>query len=296
VWGASVNPGLLGLGTALSWGTGDFLARLSGRAVGPGRTLLVVFGISSLVLMPFALAPAQVILDDLTLTGRAGAVAACGIFLLAGTWLLYLSLTRGPLSVAVPIVSSYPVPLMVYGFLVGGFVPTPAMWMAMAATLVGVWIVGRAGHKTQHKEGHVQGRIGATIAICFATIAVFDVAIVLTGKLAADIGMPAALWSTRTVAFVALAGIFLVRRQSLGISAKWWGVLSVQGVIDLMGYVALFSAQTLGGTTTASVASSAYGVVTILLARTILKEVITLTQLAGMALVFAGVVAVTALS
>jgi len=291
-----MNPGLLGLGTALSWGTSDFLARLAGRAVGPGRTLLVIFGISTVVLAPFAVVPALAILDDVTLTGRAGLVVASGLSVLLGTWLLYLSLTRGPLSVAVPIVSSYPMPLMVYGLFVGGFTPTPALWAAMGATLCGVWIVSRAGHKIQHKEGHVQGRIGVTIAICIATIAVFDVAIVLTDHLATEIGLPAALWSSRAVAFVVLCSIFLMRRQALGISLKWWAVLSVQGVIELMGYVALFSAQTLGGTTVASVVSSAYGVVTILLARTILKEIITLPQLMGMALVFSGVVAVTALS
>ncbi|HEY9081168.1 DMT family transporter [Magnetovibrio sp.] len=288
-----MNPGILGLVTALSWGSSDFLARLSGRAVGPARTLVVIFAISSVLLAPFAM-------DAITAMRADGAlsmlVAATGLCVLLGTWLLYLSLTRGPLSVAVPIVSSYPVPLVVYGVAVGGFVPAPAMWAAIGATLCGVWIVSRAGHKVQHKDGHVQGRIGVTIAICIATILTFDVAIVLTDKLAAEIGLPAALWSTRTTAFAVLAAVFLMRRQSMNIGLKWWGVLSAQGAIELMGYMALFSAQTLGGTTIASVVSSAYGVVTILLARTILKEAMSLPQLMGMALVFAGVVAVTALS
>jgi len=288
-----MNPGFLGLGTALSWGTSDFMARLSGRAVGPGRTLLVVFAISSLLLTPFGFSVVGAMLDDGALSALVGVT---GLSVLVGTWLLYLSLTRGPLSIAVPIVSSYPVPLVVYGVAVGGFVPTPVMWAAIGATLIGVWVVSRAGHKLQHKDGHVQGRIGVTIAICIATIVVFDVAIVLTDKLADQVGLPAALWSTRATAFVVLATLFLARRQSMNIGLKWWGVLSAQGAIELMGYVALFSAQTMGGTTIASVVSSAYGVVTILLARTILKEAMSLMQLAGMALVFAGVVAVTALS
>jgi len=288
-----MNPGILGLGTALSWGTSDFLARLSGRAVGPGRTLFVVFGVSSLLLTPFGFPVVGAMLNDGALSALVGVT---GLSVLVGTWLLYLSLTRGPLSIAVPIVSSYPVPLVVYGVAVGGFVPAPVMWAAIGATLIGVWIVSRAGHKLQHKDGHVQGRIGVTIAICIATIVVFDLAIVLTDKLAAEVGLSAALWSTRATAFVALATLFLARRQSMNIGLKWWGVLSAQGAIELMGYVALFSAQTMGGTTIASVVSSAYGVVTILLARTILKEVMSLMQLAGMALVFAGVVAVTALS
>ena len=288
-----MNPGILGLGTALSWGASDFLARLSGRAVGPGRSLVVIFGISSVLLTPFAFPVAGTMLDDGALSALVGVT---GLSVLLGTWLLYLSLIRGPLSVAVPIVSSYPVPLVVYGVVVGGFVLTPAMWAAIGATLIGVWIVSRAGHKVQHKEGHVQGRIGVTIAICIATIIAFDVAIVLTDKLAAQVGLSAALWSTRTTAFLVLGGYFLARRQSMNIGLKWWGVLSAQGAIELMGYVALFSAQTMGGTTIASVVSSAYGVVTILLARTILKEAMSLAQLLGMAFVFAGVVAVTALS
>jgi len=288
-----MNPGFLGLGTALSWGTSDFMARLSGRAVGPGRTLFVVFGISSLLLTPFGFSVVGEMLDDGAISALVGAT---GLSVLVGTWLLYLSLTRGPLSVAVPIVSSYPVPLVIYGVVVGGFVLTPVMWAAIGATLFGVWIVSRAGHKVQHKDGHVQGRIGVTIAICIATILVFDVAIVLTDKLADQVGLPAALWSSRATAFMVLATLFLARRQSMNIGLKWWGVLSAQGAIELMGYVALFSAQTMGGTTIASVVSSAYGVVTILLARTILKEAMSLMQLAGMALVFAGVVAVTALS
>ena len=59
-----MNPGFLGLGTALSWGTSDFMARLSGRAVGPGRTLLAVFAISSLLLTPFGFSVVGAMLDD----------------------------------------------------------------------------------------------------------------------------------------------------------------------------------------------------------------------------------------
>ena len=45
-----MTPGLWGTGTAVCWGTADFVARFSGRAVGHHSSLLGMLGVGSLLL------------------------------------------------------------------------------------------------------------------------------------------------------------------------------------------------------------------------------------------------------
>ncbi len=45
-----MNPALWGLATALSWGSADFIARFTGRALGPQTALLGMLGASAVIL------------------------------------------------------------------------------------------------------------------------------------------------------------------------------------------------------------------------------------------------------
>ncbi|MEE9210461.1 MAG: hypothetical protein V3U23_08400, partial [Kiloniellales bacterium] len=45
-----MNPALWGLATALSWGSADFIARFTGRALGHQTALLGMLGVSAVIL------------------------------------------------------------------------------------------------------------------------------------------------------------------------------------------------------------------------------------------------------
>lgn len=288
-----MNPGLLGLGTAFAWGTADFMARFSGRAVGPDKVLLVVVSTSVLMLAPLAYWQGMDALLNPTV------ILLCsfaGVTTVIAMGLLFVVLARGPLSIVAPVLASYPVPLVLYALWGWNFTPTPFMWAAIAVTIAGVWIVARAGHRTPQKEGHAMGAIGLTVMLSLTAVASFDATMILIREATQHAGELTVIWATRVVAFVIIAGVFIVQKRPAAIERKWWGMLLVQAVLDTSGVVFLFWGQTGEGTAIATVVSSAYGVITVVLARTYLKEVISPLQLVGMLGVFGGAATLTALS
>ncbi|MEE8534873.1 MAG: EamA family transporter [Kiloniellales bacterium] len=73
-----MNPALWGLLTAVSWGSADFIARFTGRALGPRTALLAMLGVGAVA---FSL-----------LLWRRGVVPVLDP---AGWWLLLLSASKG---------------------------------------------------------------------------------------------------------------------------------------------------------------------------------------------------------
>lgn len=282
-----MNPGLSGLGAAFGWGLADFMARFNGRAIGTGRMLLVVLGLSTAMLTPFAM---TFDLSALWVLETQLIVAAAATATVAGLWLLYITLARGPLSVVVPIMGCYPAPLIVWAVLYDGLELTAAMVGALALTLAGVWIVARTAHKTQHKEGHALGRLSVTLGLALATVVAFDVYVVLMDHAVAVMGNVPAVWATRGGGFAIMVMVALARRQGVALPPRMWALLAAQGFLDAFGFVMLFTAEGEGGTALATIGSSAYGVVTVVMARVFLKEIVPAKSWFGIALVFAGVV------
>lgn len=288
-----MNSGLLGFGTAIAWGTGDYLARFSGRAIGADRVVFVVVGGSVLLLFPFAYWQGlSALLHPTALMW----IGAAGISSALSMWLLFMVLARGPLAVVSPILASYPLPLLPYALAFWDFAPTPAMYAAIAATLAGVWLVARAGHKTEHKDGHALGSFGTTVALTIVAVLSFDFVVIGIREASAYAGELAVIWASRVVAFSVIALSFLFQRKTLAIPAKWWLVLLAQAILDTSGGALLFWGQSGAGTTVATVVSTAYGVITVILARLHLREVLSFWHIVGMVLVFGGAAALSALS
>lgn len=288
-----MNPGLAGLSAAFSWGSGDFIARFNSRAIGADRTLVVVLGLSSLMLAPVALSADFSPLAD---PQTAAIVGAGAVATMAVLWLLYETLSRGPLSIVVPVLACYPAPLVLWAVLFEGLHISPPLAGAMVVVLVGVWIVARAGHRTQHKAGHALGRLSVTLMLALATVVGFDVYMLVMDRAVAALGNVPAIWITRSGAFVLMLAIAAFRRRGVSLTPRVWALLAAQGFLDAFGFVLLFTAEGDGGTALATVTSSAYGVVTVVLARVFLKEIVSFQGGLGMALVFAGVVTLSWLS
>jgi uncharacterized membrane protein len=71
-------------------------------------------------------------------------------------------------------------------------------------------------------------------------------------------------------------------------------VIAAQAGLDVIGYYTLYAAATGPNPEIAAMASSAYYVVTVIFSRIFLKERVGLVQVGGIALVFAGVVLLSA--
>src|SRR5262245_22619062 len=100
-----MTPGLWGSGTAICWGTADFVARFSGRAVVHLSSLLGMLSVGAVLLTGwmFIAHPAVTWSFEAILL-----VVLAGISLMAATLWLYQGVARGPISIVEPIVCSYP--------------------------------------------------------------------------------------------------------------------------------------------------------------------------------------------
>ena len=94
---------------------------------------------------------------------------------------------------------------------------------------------------------------------------------------------------------VAALGYLLVRGRPLLVPAGWRRPIVAQGTLDGLAYVALFAAAHGPGSVIAAVVGSSFAAVTVLLARFVLKEPMSLAQWAGIAMIVTGVAALSAL-
>ena len=83
--------------------------------------------------------------------------------------------------------------------------------------------------------------------------------------------------------------IFCALRRAPRYPVKSWPLLGVLAVADTLGYIFVYAGLAMENGEFAIVTSSAYSVVTILLARIILKEQVVPLQWLGVAVVIAGI-------
>lgn len=291
-----MTPGLWGGLTALSWGTADFVARFSGRAVGYRSALFGMLLVGSAVLSLWvwlAGIPLHWTPSGLWLLGTTG------ITTMLATLLLYQGLARGPVSIVSPIVGAYPALVVAFAVLAGAQ-PTPAQWAAMAATLAGIVIVARCASDFEgtgdfEEDGVTsRGSLRRTVAIALGSAVGFAVA-VFTAQLAVPIyGNLQTLWAARIVSLLSLAVLLLGHRERPVVPLPWWPALGAQGLLDAGGYLALYQGSYGAGSEIAAVTASAFGAVTALLARLILHEPIRGLQWIGIAIIFCGVAVLSA--
>lgn len=297
-----MTPGLWGSISAVSWGTADFIARFTGKKFGYVNALLGMLFVSCVFLAVwFVLDGAHAVwtLSSLLL------LILAGLCMLVGTLLLYVSLVQGPITVAAPIAGSYPA-LVVLIAVVLGSRPSLLQWIGTAVTLIGVVVVARGG-PAQAADGEATNgapdgtpsmRIRRTVAVAVGAAIIFALMISATQKVVPVVGSLQTLWFPRGLAFTLLLAFVIVRssrgRPRPSFPVRWWPVLVAQAGLDTGGYYALYAAATGPNPEIAAMASSAYYVVTVLLGRIILKERVTMGQVAGIALVFAGVITLSA--
>lgn len=276
---------LLGLLAALAWGTADFAARFSGRALGAIPAL-------------FAVMAAGVVAVGLVLMGQgeplptrlSGWAALYGLAMVTGALCLYEGLRRGRVSVVAPLAGAFPAWSLAFLVAFGDLRPAPAAWAAMAAVMIGVWIVARFAAETAEAP---EGR--GTVLLGLGSGLLFGLALAVGPLAAAEHGESQAVWLGRLIgALVLLLPAWRQRRGAAPAPRRWWVLAALQGLLDTMALLAVMKAGAGPDGAAAMVVSSTFGIVTIALARVVLREAVAPLQWAGMALTFGGVAALTA--
>jgi drug/metabolite transporter (DMT)-like permease len=286
-----MNSALVGLVAALSWGVHDFVARFPSRAVGPIPTVLAVTVSGLIVLSAWLLiggSAIRIVWPDLWL------VAVTGIFFALGTLALFTALALGPITLVAPIAGSYPALAMMLAVAQGAR-PSAWQWLAILGVMAGVLIVSRSGGRYEESGELPPGKLKIVLGLAF--LASFGFAIALTaGQAAAPIyGEVETVWLARLFGLAAIGALYLWRSPGAPLPMRWLPLLGLMGCLDVLALGTITAAGNLPDPAFATVVSSAFGAVTVLLARVILKEPIAPLQLAGMALIFGGVAALAGL-
>ena len=87
---------------------------------------------------------------------------------------------------------------------------------------------------------------------------------------------------------VAAFGWLVIRGRPVLVPAGWRWPVAAQGVLDGVAYLALFAAAHGPGSVIAAVVASSFAAVTVVLARVVLREPMSVAQWAGIAMIVAG--------
>ncbi len=280
-----MNPALWGLATALGWGSADFIARFTGRAMGHQTALLGMLGVSAVVFSLVVWQGAQPLVWD---PSGWWLVALTGLGIMGATLLLYWGLARGPVTIVAPIAGSYPA--LNVGLAVAlGARPTPVDWAAMLAVMLGVVTVARSARSFEDPASYTRAQLRFTIGLAVGAALAFSGTIAVAQQASYIYGELQTVGMARWVGLAACAMLFLVRRQAPRLPRRWWPWISLQGLLDGGAYLALLAGSQGPGAEIAVVVGSGFGAVTVLLARIVLREAMTWAQWGGVVMIVAGV-------
>ena len=278
---------LLGVGAAASWGVGDFTARFLGRAIGVPQAMLGIMLVGSLAVGVYVAASGEALVWE---PSGLWLLVLNGVATLLATMMLFDALTRGPVSLGSPMVSSYPafaVPMTV----VFGARPEPIHWAAMAATLGGIWLVALAVSRIEGggRPEYAPAVLRRAVLMAIGSAFFFAVALLAADHAIERYGLPLTLLSGRLVGALVMAAAFLVMRRVPRMPVSAWPLIAFLALVDTIGYVFVYAGLAQENGEFAIVTSSAYSVVTILLARIFLREQVVPLQWLGVAIVIAGI-------
>jgi drug/metabolite transporter (DMT)-like permease len=269
----------LALGASLTWGLADFFGPLKGRTLGALRVLVYV-QLGGLVAIALIVAIRGKGPADL---GALFAIPAA-ISGTLGLYAYYRGMAVGAMSIVAPIAGISAAVPVICGIATGDR-PSLWQWLGIAAALGGVFLASRE----PGKGGRVAAGVGLALLAAIGFGGYFPP---MHAAGTADFWW-AALIFRMTSASVILA-VVAVRRPSLAVQPVQMSLLALIGIGDMLGNLLFAAASTSGLVSITSVLASLYPIVTVLLARLILKERVARSQEAGIVLTLAGVALISA--
>jgi drug/metabolite transporter (DMT)-like permease len=289
---------LLGLATALCWGSADLLARFATRSIGTFRTMLYM-QLTGFLLLTAAmhwLGGWGHLTDGSGWQVWAWGIGA-GVLNTSGTLALYRSFEIGKMSVVAPISAAYPALTMMLAALSGERL-TAARFAGIALIIGGVVLVAH-GEQLPGDANVLDGTRPAKrflgVGWALLSAAGFGVMFWLLGvRVVPMMGAAPSVWLIRLTSVAATALVMLAMNQPAklpALAANRW-ILGI-GLLDTSAYVFNNYGLLHEQVSVVSVLASLYGAVTVGLAAAILKEKITQVQRLGILGIFAGIVLIS---
>ena len=276
----------LGILSALSFGVGDFLARFSSQEVGFKNSLffmLVVGSIFCIFIFFFwgdGLAPNAIGLSNSFLSG---------ILIMFGLLCLYRGLQMGPVSIVAPIVAINPLFVFSIRFALGSE-PTLIQWISTLIVISGAVFVSISAESHQESLGLTKKQIKDSVIISFMSSVMLALGLVFSQEASNTLNTLETVIYIRFFSLLGIATLLLFTKSKIFLTKKSIPILFFQGILETTGYFCLVYAYAFDRVSIAVVISSGFGLVTVILARFILKETISKIQASGICLSFLGVV------
>ena len=264
----------LALGASLTWGFADFFGPLKGRTLGALRALVYV-QVGGLVVIALIVAVRGKGPEHL---GALLAIPAA-ISGTLGLYAYYRGMAVGAMSIVAPIAGISAAVPVIFGIATGDR-PSSWQWLGIAAALGGVFLASREPGKGR--------RVAAGVGL--ALLAAIGFGGYFPPMHAA--GVADFWWASLIFRMTSASVVFAVvaiKRPSLAAPPVQVSILALIGIGDMLGNLLFAAASTSGLVSITSVLASLYPIVTVVLARLVLKERVARSQEAGIALTLAGV-------
>jgi drug/metabolite transporter (DMT)-like permease len=282
---------LLGVATAVSWGSADFLARFATRSVGSVRALLGMqtWGAIFVTILLLFVRDWGHLFDGSGWQPWAWGILAGAINTFA-MLALYRAFEIGKLSLAGPVSSSYPALTVVLSLFSGERLSVYRA-IGIVAAMLGVLLVASGEKRVNDKESAKESKGLAGLAWAIAAAISFAILFWLLGvRIVPRTGALATVWLIRVTGALLTFVVVVARKIPLPIKNK-----RTRAQVYTMGYLdtAAFALSNLGmrveQVAIVSVLGSLYGAVTVAFAAIFLKERIAPLQWTGIAAIFLGV-------
>jgi drug/metabolite transporter (DMT)-like permease len=271
---------VLALAASVSWGVSDFLGGLNSRYLAVASVMLISQTVGLVMLLPLALLHGWPAFDAQSY-GYAMAGSAAG---LAGIGAMYRGMAVGSISIVAPISATGAAVPVLFGLLRGERA-TPLQMLGMGLALLGIVLASRAA------DGSSAGS-SARVArgVWFAVVAALGFGGFFV--LIHEASVHDVLWAgsiQRLTGVCIMLVVVLAQRPSLAVGWPRAPALLVIGMLDTGANVLYAYASTTGLVSLTAVLASLFPVVTVILARVVLRERLSASQGIGVVCALAGV-------
>ena len=284
---------LCGLVAAIGWGTADYLAAICTRRVGTLRTTLGMQASSLALLAITAAGFGQLPVLTVETAALAVAMGALGSVMLAA---LYRALAIGPIAIVSPIVAANAAVTVILAVALLGERLSASQLVAAVATIAGVALastdLGIVRDVLRARKRRLASEAGnavpAASRLALVTMVGFGVLGFALATVSRSYGAVPMVVLLRAGTTALLAAVALARRRSPFVPVGAALLIALVGVLDTTGNLAYGAGATIGYASIVATASSTYPLIPFALGLTVLRERVAPNQLAGVALLLAG--------
>jgi drug/metabolite transporter (DMT)-like permease len=275
---------IYGLLAAIGWGAADFTGGVASRKTGVLRAVFFgeLIGFVSVILLSLTDGQPAPPLKVWIFTMIAGAVGTMGLLL------LYQAMTSGLMSVATPVSALLAAVLpVIVGAATEGF---PSRWtfVGFAFALAAVWMISQGEDGITNILSHISDlKLPLLAGIGFGAY------FVLMNLATQETSLFWPMVGSRTGGLLILTAFVLIRRELLTVTRGAWGVIFLNGVLDIVGNGFYILAGQTGRMDVSAVLGALYPGATVVLAWIFLRERLSRRQWIGIALSLISIILMT---